>query len=826
MKTKSLLKLVSVAFIALFVQNSFAGKFYWVKNAGTWDGSDPTHWSFVSNGSGGDGVPTFTDTVYFDKYSFPGMSFSKETLTISGTVQCLTIDLSLLPDTVDFDVTCPAGTVIKVKGGLNLFSQHTGFRSAFSSFPGTIEFIASIGTHDIFFGNGQTSVSDIDVNIGNGGTYNLKSRLTIKNLTVQSGSVLNTQNYPVDFINVMNTGIINAGSSVFTYYQSGGTGGQWYISGSVIGGDFSKAEIAVNGSNQANPFYFTGGNLDYGNLKIYPYNLVHCLAKGTFTDIMLEGKNSTLKINPGDTIRFSSITSHTGYNLGGTVPHSEVDTTYILRTGQGSPSVLYDIDGGANCLYFTRIDSIDAIGSTFYTTLSATSVPFVKGSFSSAYMQINQPDFTVSVTPASCTGGTDGVVALALSGGVTPFDVKWAAYAIGGDYVPIAHHPAIVAKDTLHTEIGGNTYDLEVSDSYCTIRSEQISIPASGVSGPRFDGFVLNGSDTIGFGYVNVFYDDGAGKYLKIARYSFDGYLYGTDMGNAGNYILQWEPSEPNDSLSATYYDVILSQDSGTYYWDSAYVISNAVCGVTYTQNIHVLETTNLLDTVGGGGLYTGDIKGHVYEGPGYEKSSITAVKQIPSSGMKIIDGQQNPFAVKGLATVKVILGKQPGSSAFAVAYTDTAGAFAFNGVPVGNYKLFIDIPGLPMDSVRQVVVSSADTIFKDLDYIVDSAYVYVDTVSSVGVNTIDLDNGRISVYPNPFSEYIYINLELDSRSLVNIQLFDMLGNAVSLIENNIFEKRDHLFMYNRTKDQLPSGIYLLRLQVNSNAYFRKIVIN
>jgi len=43
-------------------------KLYWVGGAGDWE--DPSHWSLMSNGSGGECIPTPADTVIFDYYSF------------------------------------------------------------------------------------------------------------------------------------------------------------------------------------------------------------------------------------------------------------------------------------------------------------------------------------------------------------------------------------------------------------------------------------------------------------------------------------------------------------------------------------------------------------------------------------------------------------------------------------------------------------------------------------------------------------------------------------------------------------------------------------
>lgn len=51
---------------------------FWVGGAGTWDATDTTHWASVTNGAGGQTVPTSADTVTFDASSGTG------TITING----------------------------------------------------------------------------------------------------------------------------------------------------------------------------------------------------------------------------------------------------------------------------------------------------------------------------------------------------------------------------------------------------------------------------------------------------------------------------------------------------------------------------------------------------------------------------------------------------------------------------------------------------------------------------------------------------------------------------------------------------------------------
>ena len=59
----------------------FAGDYYWVNNSGNWN--DPAHWSSISGGAGGKGIPSQNDNIFIDANSF---NASGQSIAINGTI--------------------------------------------------------------------------------------------------------------------------------------------------------------------------------------------------------------------------------------------------------------------------------------------------------------------------------------------------------------------------------------------------------------------------------------------------------------------------------------------------------------------------------------------------------------------------------------------------------------------------------------------------------------------------------------------------------------------------------------------------------------------
>ncbi len=78
--------------------------------------------------------------------------------------------------------------------------------------------------------------------------------------------------------------------------------------------------------------------------------------------------------------------------------------------------------------------------------------------------------------------------------------------------------------------------------------------------------------------------------------------------------------------------------------------------------------------------------------------------------------------------------------------------------------------------------------------------------------------------YPNPFNPETNIEFTLAEKSFVTLTVYDLLGNPISILVNNIREAGIHKTKFNGS--HLPSGIYLYKLQVGEMAKTLKMVLS
>ena len=90
----------------------------------------------------------------------------------------------------------------------------------------------------------------------------------------------------------------------------------------------------------------------------------------------------------------------------------------------------------------------------------------------------------------------------------------------------------------------------------------------------------------------------------------------------------------------------------------------------------------------------------------------------------------------------------------------------------------------------------------------------------SVDVNEITTETS-LSVYPNPFSHFSNINYTLKKSSKVRLEVFNMLGEKVSLLINSQLQPSGkYHFQFN----EHLAGIYFVKLSVNDKTVVKKIV--
>ena len=92
----------------------------------------------------------------------------------------------------------------------------------------------------------------------------------------------------------------------------------------------------------------------------------------------------------------------------------------------------------------------------------------------------------------------------------------------------------------------------------------------------------------------------------------------------------------------------------------------------------------------------------------------------------------------------------------------------------------------------------------------------------SVDINDL-VYSDNIEVYPNPFTQNISITYYSENEDELSISLFDITGKLIDIIENDInVLPGENTFSYSFDKS-LSSGLYILKLETNDAAIFKKI---
>lgn len=326
----------------------------------------------------------------------------------------------------------------------------------------------------------------------------------------------------------------------------------------------------------------------------------------------------------------------------------------------------------------------------------------INGCTTSDTISIYQPGpFTATMTVSSatvCTGQPD-TLAVSVTGGNSPFWYEWHDFSTSS--VDTTYDTTFVIEPvaTGSAVVGVYIFDILGCQAYAS--NNFFAYAGDSLSGTAY----LPGLSPVTSGKAYLFREkmtgNGLGDTIAILNIGANGY-YSTPSLYWGNYYLEVNADTtlyPN--AIGTYY----SASSNAYQWDSALVISHKTCagGHNSGKDVTVIE---IMPQTG-----PGDISGTVFYVPGY--------------GNKAGPGG---FAPQGapLKGVDVKLGKNPGGSAAARTTTDQGGNYTFDNVPLGDYKIYVDIPNYGMDSTRTVSLTSTDSVSIKNDYYVDSVYVYV----------------------------------------------------------------------------------------------------
>ncbi|MGZ3904221.1 MAG: T9SS type A sorting domain-containing protein [Bacteroidia bacterium] len=361
---------------------------------------------------------------------------------------------------------------------------------------------------------------------------------------------------------------------------------------------------------------------------------------------------------------------------GGTAPYS-----YTWTPGTATTDIATNLCGGN---YTVNIQ--DASGCNTTTVVAVNSPTPVFGSIGGV---------------SNLCQGQPGVYYTLASGGTAPYSYAW--YDFNTVLQPSTIDTVIISPFTW----GIDTVKLVITDANnCTgVFDYTVTVNA----GDSLSGMVTDTNNVnVTSGLVYLFHQDPSHTNAidTVGPVNINsGYYIFPNVGYGNYFIKVIADTNVYPTSIPTYYSTI----PGTVYqWDSAKAIPHYGCvGSNITgNNIKIIQ---IPATPAG----PGQISGHISEGTGF--------------GQRIGHGMNSPFGAP-LKGVDIKLGKNPGGSPAARTTSDNNGDYQFSNIPVGSYKIYVDIPNYGMDSVLAINITPTNTTSVNNNYYVDSTSVRVDT--------------------------------------------------------------------------------------------------
>ncbi len=95
-------------------------------------------------------------------------------------------------------------------------------------------------------------------------------------------------------------------------------------------------------------------------------------------------------------------------------------------------------------------------------------------------------------------------------------------------------------------------------------------------------------------------------------------------------------------------------------------------------------------------------------------------------------------------------------------------------------------------------------------------------------LDTIPVATKLSSVYPNPFNPSATIQFAVGQTQQVSLVVYDMAGQRVAVLEDEIFTTGTHTTVWNGTDSAgriVSAGTYLLRMESETNIESRKLML-
>lgn len=166
---------------------------------------------------------------------------------------------------------------------------------------------------------------------------------------------------------------------------------------------------------------------------------------------------------------------------------------------------------------------------------------------------------------------------------------------------------------------------------------------------------------------------------------------------------------------------------------------------------------------------------------------------------------------------VTVFIREQSSGDYYGYTTTDNDGYFSFSNLPLGQYEIAVDDPGVDEDNVPSLNLTSQAPSVDSLDFRLHSTYLelFVPTsvISAAGVVAVQ-------IMPNPSNESAYMLLELPAEMPVSVEIWDVQGKQLAQVLRETVGTGRHLYAL----PELGAGIYFVKANVGGEMIVRRMV--
>ena len=118
---------------------------------------------------------------------------------------------------------------------------------------------------------------------------------------------------------------------------------------------------------------------------------------------------------------------------------------------------------------------------------------------------------------------------------------------------------------------------------------------------------------------------------------------------------------------------------------------------------------------------------------------------------------------------------------------------------------------------------SSKDEMMAEILNFFEIGYIWTST------ELVEFSEKELTIYPNPFTQVVNIEVELTEKSDVRVDIFDMTGRLISNLDLNAYVSGKYNFVWNASdaeNNRVDPGIYFVRVQMGDQTTTKKLILS